>query len=595
MPTSPLGKPPEAGDQPHERRLVAIAFADIAGYSILMAAAEQRTYERWMALLGEVIRPAVQHWRGRLIQISGDGIVVEFTSALDAVEWARDLQSRLRLMPEANPSIVLRIAIHLGEVFVSDGLLFGDAVNLTARLQEHAVPGGIVLSEEVHGLVRGPLGAEIRDLGFLQLKNIAQPRRAYALEVAASRALAPSLPTPGLLPSIAVLPLENMGGDPADDYFSDGIVDDIITSLAGLHELFVISRGSTLPFRGRPRDPREVGRALGVRYALTGSLRRSSRALRIAVQLCDAQSSAILWGDRMEVSPGELFEAQDRIVQQVVRGIAPNVRAAELHRAMRKRPESFTAYDHTLYALHAMESLDRDTFRKARACLDQAMAEDPGFAMPVAWAARWHSLHVGQGWSSDAQADALQGSALAERAIGLDGQNALALATYGHARSFLFHDCDTALGCFDRALAAAPSSALAWTLSSATLSYLGRGEQAVRHAERGMQLSPLDRVRYFQHMFLGIAHYANGSYEEAVRWARLSASENPSYTSTLRVLIVSLAALGRLEEAREAAARLLRLEPGFRIGDYLLTRIPYLEPTLRARCAEHLRKAGLPE
>jgi adenylate cyclase len=581
-----------------DRRLAAIAFVDIVGYSILMARDETRTHQRWMAILDGVIRPQTDRHRGKIVKSTGDGVLAEFPSAFDAVEWGQNVQHALhaRGAPDGLPPITLRIAVHVGDIITTEFDVFGDGVNLAARLQEHAPPGGIALSEVVHDLVRGSLSMASRDLGPLTLKNFEKPIRAYALDLAPELT---GLPTQNRserqLPSIAVLPLQNAGGDPADDYFCDGCVEDITLSLAGLRELMVISRGSTLVYRGRQPDPREVARVFGVRYVLMGSLRRSEQLVRISVELCDAYTGADLWGEKTEVAPRELFDVQDRIVGRVVAGIAPNVRAAELRTAMRKKPENFTAYDHTLRGLHLIHSLDKATFMQAREYLQKAIDEDPNFAMPTAWLARWHSLYLGQGWSSDPDADRAAAALLAAKAIELDGQNALALATYGHLKAFLFHDYDSALTYFDRALAACPNSSLAWMLSVSTLSYVARTEQAIQHAHKALALSPLDGSLYSYYSSLSLAYYAHGSFEEAVKWGKMSASENPLYTSNMRYLAAALAALGRLDEAREVAARLMRQEPGFRLSSYAARLQPFRDAAGGARYIEHLEKAGLPE
>ena len=467
------------------------------------------------------------------------------------MQWAADVQRAVQVQDAGDglPPIVLRIAVHVGDIITTDFDVFGDGVNLAARLQEHALAGGIVVSEAVHNLVRGSVGTAMRDLGPLDLKNFEHPVRAFALDIADHQIEVPHLQSAGRLPSIAVLPLENIGGNPADDYFCDGCVEDITLSLAGLHELMVISRGSTLAYRGRSSDPREVGRMFGVRYVLSGSLRRSERQVRISVELCDSQNGATLWGEKSEVEPSELFDVQDRIVRKIVGGIAPNVRAAELRNAMRKKPENFSAYDCTLRALHIMHSLDKNTFMQARDYLEKAMAEDPEFAMPIAWAARWYGLWLGQSWSVDPTADRAKALELAARAIELDGQNALALATYGHLKSWLSHDYDSGLGLLRSCLAACPSHSLAWLLSSPTLSYIGRGEQAVRHAEHALRLSPLDRSLFYYYALLGLAYYAIGNYVEAVKWASMGANEKSAPYGQLRYLAAGLAALGRIEEA----------------------------------------------
>jgi adenylate cyclase len=580
---------------PELRHLAAVAFIDIVGYSALMAEDETRTHRGWMRLLSEVIRPQTAQHRGRVVKSTGDGVLVEFQSALDAVEWGREVQRLVRRQNEsgAEPQLSLRIAVHVGDLISTEDDIYGDTVNIAARLQEHADPGGIVFSEAVHDLVRGTIGGQARDLGFLTLKNLGRPVRAYAFPSEA-KVWFPAHPWQVNLPSIAVLPLRNLSPEPNDRYFAEGIVEDIIVSLSGLRELLVISRNSALVYGRRHADPREIGRALGVRYVMTGSARRSVSSLRISVHLVDGLTGAALWSDTSDVPVGELFDVQDHIVRRIVAGIAPHVRTAELHRAMRKRPDSFTAYDHTLRALDLMSSLDEVTFPQALAMLNKAMREDPGFAMPVAWAARWYSLSIGQGWSEKPREDAETAAALAARAIELDRQNALALATHGHLKSYLFHDYDTGLVYLDRALDACPNSSLAWILSSGTLSYIGRGEQAVKHAENGLRLSPFDQSLFYYYVFLSLAHYASGAFDEAIKWGRMSASEKPIYTANLRIMAASLAALDRLEEAREIAQRLMQLEPGFTIARYERSLLPFRDEAMRSAFAEQLRRAGLP-
>ena len=588
----------EAQAQHGDRRLAAFAFVDIVGYSILMSKDETRTHARWMTILNDVIRPQTRMHHGSIVKSTGDGILAEFPTARDAVAWAREVQRSV--VPAAGeaagtePPVALRIAVNVGEIFATPDDIYGDSVNLAARLQEYAEPGGIVLSEAVHNLVHDLPGIEVRDLGRIELKHFEHRVRAYAIPPLVRGISVPAMRRRVTLPSIAVLPLENLSSNRDDDYFADGIVEDIIVSLASLRELLVISRGSTLRYRGKQPDPREVGAALGARYVLMGSFRRTQGLMRMSTQLCDADSGASLWGDRAVVPPDELFDVQDNIIDRIVTGIAPHVRDAELRAALRKRPDSFTAYDYTLRALDFITSLDRERFLQARDYLQRAMDEDREFAMPVAWAARWHSLLIGQGWSADPAADATKALDLAGRAIELDRRNALALATYGHVKSFLFHEYDTAMVYLDRALAACPNSSLALILASCTLAYTGRGAEAVDHAEHALQLSPFDHGLEYYHSTLAIAYYVHGSFEEAVRWSRMAADVNPAYTSNLRYLIAGLVALDRIEEARAVAADLLRLEPDFRVGEWERSRQPFRDPELKARHVERLAKAGLP-
>ena len=299
------------------RRLAAIAFIDIVGYSILMARDETRTHQRWMAVLDEIVNPLATQHRGKVVKSTGDGVLAEFPSAFDAVQWAVAVQLAVQQRADGpDSSISLRIAVHIGDIITTEFDVFGDGVNVTARLQEHAPAGGVVLSGAVHDLVRGSLGREVRDLGVLDLKNFENPVRAYSLDPVNQRIEVPQLRVAGKMPSIAVLPLENIGGDPTDDYFCDGCVEDITLSLAGLRELMVISRSSTLAYRGRQPDPREVGRMFGVRYVLSGSLRRFDRSVRVSVELCDTSTGATLWGEKSEVAPSRVVRRTGPHCQQ---------------------------------------------------------------------------------------------------------------------------------------------------------------------------------------------------------------------------------------------------------------------------------------
>jgi adenylate cyclase len=591
-----------AGARAGGRRLAAIAFVDIVGYSILVAQQEAATLARWMALLQEIIHPELTRHHGTYIKSTGDGLLAEFPSALDGVNWARDVQRAVSLELAADAAgappplpIALRIAVHVGDI-VSDGKgdIFGDGVNVAARLQEFAEPGGIALSAMVHDLIRGHLDRPARDLGLLSLKNFERPVHAFMIEPAAPGFVVPTLAGHQNLPSIAVLPLQNLSNDPSENYFCEGIVEDIVTSLAGLRELFVISRNSTLGLARANADLREIGRALAVRYVLTGSVRRSPQRVRVNVQLADSTTGARLWAKSFDAPITELFEQQDNVVEEIVAGIAPHIQSQELRRAMRKRPDNFNAYDLTLQAINLTLGLDPGTFATARTLFDRAIAEDQLFAMPHAWLAQWYSINVGQGWSSSAAADIQSAIEMSQRAIALDGDNARALAINAHLRSYHFHDYDSALAGFDRALASCPNLALAWTLSGATLSYVGRGEEAVKRTDRGLRLSPFDSGLFYSYSAAAWARYALGAHEEALKCARMSAIENPRFTSNLRLLAAIQETLGLHEDARTTAKEMLRLEPGFSVGQYLRTRQPFRDPVIRERFVSSIANLGLP-
>jgi TolB-like protein/DNA-binding SARP family transcriptional activator len=393
-------------------------------------------------------------------------------------------------------------------------------------------------------------------------------------------------------PSIAVLPFRNLGPNAIDDYFAQGLAEDIVISLAGLRDLFVISRNSTIALSGTSEDVQNIGRTLGVRYVLTGTVRRHGERSRVSALLRDTDSGTALWAETVDVSPTELFDFQDQIVEKVVAGIAPNVARVELERSLRKRPENFSAYDYTLQALHLIFRLDKEEFYKARELLDKAIAEDPHYAMPFAWAARWHNLRFGQGWSTDIEGDNSAALRLAATAVQLEPNNALGLATYGHLQAFLRRDHDFARLYIDKAIAASPSSPIVWALGSITSSYVGEPAEAVQRALNAIRLSPLDRSSFYFHGVLGLAHYVGADYDNAVKWTRISASENPQFTANLRFLAAALAASGRKSDAREVVAKLLSMEPTFTLTNYRAGRLAFKEAELRQRYLRHLQLAG---
>jgi transcriptional regulator with AAA-type ATPase domain/TolB-like protein/tetratricopeptide (TPR) repeat protein len=393
-------------------------------------------------------------------------------------------------------------------------------------------------------------------------------------------------------PSIAVLPFLDHGEGEAQTYFGDGVVEDIIGALASLREVFVISRTSTLRYRGRGGDVRSVGRELGVGYVLSGAVRRSGNRLRVSAELAETGRGTVVWASRFDGISEDLFALQDQIATRVVSTIAPHVREAELRRALRKRPDNMEAYDCVLRGMAQRYHLDLDDFTEARTWLERAISLDPGYAAPYALLADWHSIRVNQGWSTDPAADNAEIIRLATAAYERDSFDAMALALCGHVKSLLLHEFDDAIALFDRAIAASPSSAIAWTRSSPTYSYIGDAREAIRRAEQGLRLSPLDLHIFFAHAILGLAFYVANEYEEGNRWGRKAREENPRWTANLRFLAVNLAAAGSLDEAREVGQALLAVEPGFRVDRFIEGYA--LRDPLRVRFADHLRRAGLP-
>ena len=392
-------------------------------------------------------------------------------------------------------------------------------------------------------------------------------------------------------PSIAVLPFQVE--DEANSYFGDGIVEDVIGALASLRELLVISRSSTLRYRGGGVDVREVGREVGVGYALSGSVRRAGPRMRASVELSETTSGGVIWASQFDGVSDDLFALQDQIASRVVATLAPQVREAELRRALRKHPDSLEAYDCMLRGLAQIYRLNPEDFAEARTWLEKAIELDPAYATPYALLATWHNLRVQQGWSADRLVDNTEVMRMATAALERDSFDATALALCGHTKSLLRFEFEEAIAMFDRAIESSPSSYIAWTRSSPTFSYIGDAREAIRRAEHGISLSPLDPGVFYSHTSLAMAFYVAGEYGEGVRWGRKACEENPRYTAALRFLAANLGALGQTEEAREIGLRLLAVEPTFRVGHFV-DHYAIREPGRQERLARHLRLAQLP-
>lgn len=575
------------------RRPAAVAFADIVGYTILMGAVPERTHERWMALLHGMLRPLARGLGSTIVKSTGDGMVADFPTAADAYAWAQAVHTgTLETDSADHPPVAFRIAIAIGDIQATDDDIYGACVNVAARLQEHAPPGGIAMTAAARDALAAPLPMD--DLGVIRLRNIAEPVHAFVI----SPTLAPRVPartSPLGTPSIAVLPFDNLGGESADLYFASGIIEDIILSLGGLRELAVTARAASIGWAGGQHDPRMVGRVLGVRYVLGGSVRRARGGLRLVGWLRETDEGDTIWTDRFDIPETELFAAQDEIVARAVAGIAPSVRAAELRRALRATPNSLTAYDHALRGVYALDTLRRESFDQAGEQLQIAMQEDPAFAMPTGWASRWHSFAYGQGWTGDPKAAAELWADMAARAVQLDPQNAMGHAMGGHYRAYMQHDPQGALAHFDRALAACPNHVASLGLKANSLSYLGRGDEALPLAEKALVLCPVGPERFYYLGKIGMAQLARGDHAAAVPWLSQALAENPQFNSTHRLLIAALGGSGRRAEAADIATQLLRIEPDFRVSDYASGRMPFVAPHLAQQLLGALRDAGLPE
>jgi adenylate cyclase len=579
-------------EQRVQRRLAAILAADVVGYAALMQCAEEATYTEFERLKREVIEPSLSRYDGRLIKTTGDGALAEFASPSAAVRCALEIQESIA---SGRSSFKLRIGLNLGEVIVgADGDLFGDGINVAVRLEGAADPGGILISEKVYSEVEGKLDVGFEDRGEQQLKNISKPIRAYALGAGAHGApikkLGAALPLPDK-PSIAVLPFQNMSGDPEQEYFADGMVEEIVTALSRFKSLFVIARHSSFTFKNNATDIKDVGRRLGVRYVLEGSLRKASGKVRIIGQLIDAITGAHIWADRFERDLTDVFALQDEVTVAVVSAIQPKLLQTEIALAARRRPENLTAYDFYLRALQQYYPFNREGLAEAIKLAHRALELDPRFGVVAALAGSCHMVNVLLGYANDPQFERKEAIRLRRLALSLDDGDPDILAWACVISAYLIGDSEREIEMADRAVALNPNSFTAWNGRGQVCRIAGLPEEGLRSWERAMRMSPVDPRLHLTFVGMGFAFIELRRFEEAIAAAKKALHQNPSYSAAYRCLASACAHLGRDAEAREAVARLLEVDPIFTISAWI-ARGGYSNSKLGI---EGLRKAGLPE
>jgi adenylate cyclase len=532
-----------------------------------MGADEEGTHERLQGHLRKLVNPKISEHKGRVVKNTGDGFLAEFASVVDAVRCAVEVQ---RAMTERNDStpperrIEFRVGINLGDVIVEEHDIFGDGVNVAARLQALAEPGGVLISNTVHDHVRDRLPFAFENLGDHQVKNIARPVRVYRVGDR-DAPIEPSVPGPPPLPlpdkpSIAVLPFQNMSGDPEQEYFADGMVEEIITALSRIKWLFVIARNSSFTYKGRAVDVKRVGRELGVRYVLEGSVRKGGNQVRITAQLIDAANGAHLWAGRFDGALENVFDLQDKVALSVAGVIEPTVQAAEMRRSSDRPTHDITAYDLYLRSIEPMRAGEREKelYIRALDLLGQAIERDPRFGPALGAAAFCHHvLHV-TGWTTDASKDRREGIDLAGRALRVACDDAEVLGNVARVLGYFGHDLAAAISLIDRALELNPSFALGWQWSGWLRLWAGEPDVAIGHFETSLRLNPLQgRADYY--LGIGMGHFFAGRFEDAVASLLLSLQEGPTWVPTYRFLASCYAHLGRFDEASETVTQLRTL------------------------------------
>ena len=579
------------------RRLAAVLAADVAGYSRLIGADEAGTLAAFKTIKADLFDPTLAAHHGRLVKTTGDGFLAEFSSVVDALHCATEVQAQ---MAERNATVStdkridFRIGINVGDIVVEDGDIFGDGVNVAVRLEGVAEPGGICVSARVQEDAAGKLNLCFDDIGEQQLKNIARPVRVYRVrDVATAKTQSapelPALPLPDK-PSIAVLPFINMSGDPDQEFFADGIAEDIITALSRYSSLFVIARNSCFTYKERAIDVKQVGRELGVRYVLEGSLRKAGNRVRVTGQLVEAETGKHVWAERYDRDLADIFALQDEITGAVTIAIAPAIAHAERKRAMRTAPGSLDAWTAYQRGLWHVFKISREDDALAQKYFQQAIDIDPAFAggykgLAVAYlqaATLFHTRSPAEAYRS--------AEALARQAIALDGTDAEAHSTL--ATAMLRHgDYDGALAQAEIALAMSPNLALAQGTLGEALIFSGQPKKGLVAVRTSIRLDPHDPKLANRLNNLALGYYFSRDYEAAVEAAKRAVRSNPEYPLPYRRLAAALGQLGRTAEAKEALKRGIEIAPAT-FDMYVRQRVPWHRPEDYAHMREGLRKAG---
>jgi len=566
------------------RRLAAILAADVAGYSRLMGVDEEGTLERLKALRHELVDPKIAEHRGRLVKTTGDGLLVEFASVVDAVRVTADKR------------IELRIGINLGDVIVEGDDLYGDGVNIAARIEALADAGGVFVSNTVHDHVRDRLPFVFEDLGEQQVKNITRPVRVYRVRDAASNATSPTQPVLPLpdKPSIAVLPFANLTGDAEQEYFVDGMVEEITTAIARLPWLFVIARNSAFTYKGRAVDVKQVARALGVRYVLEGSVRKAGNRVRITGQLIDTATGAHIWADRFDGTLDDIFALQDQVASSVAGAIEPRLRQSEIERASRKPAANLTAYDLYLRASAQSYRHTDEGFAEAVVLAQQALAIDPSYA-PAAAMVGWCRTHQRvYGWGALSDEDIGEACRLARQVLEAERDDAETIWQAARTLFYLAGEAAMAVAALDRALALDPNAAHAWLARANIHALRSQPEAAIEALERARRLSPFDPLGFHYAVNTAIAHLAARRFEQAIEWADRALHDQPRSVAAMRVKVAANAHLGRLDKARAELSRMLAIDPKLTIAGFR-NQAHFMAPEVLELYVTGLRLASLPE
>ena len=589
------------------RKLAAILYADVAGYSRLTGEDEDATHRALSEYL-DLISLTIEAHHGQVMHYAGDAVLAKFDAVIDAMSSAVAVQDELeaqnRQLSEQR-KLQFRIGINLGDVIEDRGDIYGDGVNVAARLEGLAEPGGICISESVRTAIGNKLPLSFEFMGEQSVKNIAEPVRSYRVitktasdartaDNSANDSKEPPEPEPSDKPSIAVLPFTNMSADPEQEYFSDGVTEDIITALSNVRSFFVIARNSTFTYKGKSVDVKDVGRQLGVRYVMEGSVRKAGNRVRVTAQLLDAGSGKHIWADKYDGALDDIFDLQDQITSTVIGAIEPRLQRAEFERVKHKRPDSLDAYDFVLRGLASMNKLTPEDTAEGLHQFRLAIERDPNYGRAYACASWCYRRHVQISGMTLSEEDRNESIRLTDAALKADDTDPYVLWQAGLTAGLLENDLDAATALVDRSLAINPNAVRAWASSGLLRNILADTSTAIEHAERAMRLSPLDTAMWVLYSVLAIAHMQEQRYEDAASWARKSIRQHRHNLPAYHVLAASCTQLDRLDEAKKTILRLLELDP-----ELTITRLQEIFPVANYKNLDSfldgLRRAGLPE
>src|ERR1700720_1473789 len=565
---------------------------------------EEGTLARLKAVRKALVEPAIASHRGRIVKTTGDGMLVEFASAVDAVRSAVEVQRSMAVQNADVPQdlrIEFRIGIHIGDIIIDDNDIFGDGVNIAARLEGIAEPGGICISDDAHRQIRGKVDIAFDDIGERTLKNIAEPMRAWHIRLSgeaapAIRSNSPAIQVQDLAlpdkPSIVVLPFDNMSAEAGQDYLADGIVEAITAALSCIRSFFVIARSSAFTYKGRATNARDIGKELGVAYLLEGSVQKAGNRLRIIVQLIETEGGAHVWSSRFDGAIDDFFDLEDRITEQVAGALQPSIRIAEIERSRRKRPQDLGCYDFTMRAMPHVWALEKEESAKALDLLEKALAIEPQYPLALSLAGWCHAQRSVYNWADDIAESQAMARRLAERAAEMSGDDPITLAVLGAVHTFV-RNHGTARVLLERAVTLDPNAAWAWSRLGWIENYADQPQKAIGYFERALRLSPIDPMNFNNYVGIGSAHEVAQEYHEAAAFYRPAPEERPNARWIYRNLAGVLSGAGRVDEAKQAFAEMLLSYPDLTVTKFKQAMV--FSPAVLERMGENLRKLGLPE